>query len=204
VRRTNGTLLVVEDDVDVTRVIMRVIRGALPTAAMSSVWEARDWLSGKRALCGAVLDLGLPDGSGLDVAEELRRADAGLPIAILTSSLDPALINSVQLLHATYICKPAFTGAMQSFLRFAIACEWVSDANVARALAYVGERSGLSLRETQVVAMAATSLPRREVAETLGVSENTVKTQVRSTLDKTGQATLAELVWEVHNVAEGR
>lgn len=37
----------------------------------------------------AVMDLGLPDGDGVDLIGELRRADSGAALLVLSNSLDP-------------------------------------------------------------------------------------------------------------------
>ncbi len=38
----------------------------------------------------AVLDLGLPDGDGVDVIRDLRQAGSGAAVMILSNTLDPA------------------------------------------------------------------------------------------------------------------
>ena len=39
----------------------------------------------------AVVDVFLPDGNGVELVRELRHADPGLPIVILTAGMDPKL-----------------------------------------------------------------------------------------------------------------
>jgi DNA-binding NarL/FixJ family response regulator len=60
----------------------------------------------------------------------------------------------------------------------------------------------LSQREAQILIFAVEGVPRRHMAEVLKVSENTVKTQVRSLLDKVRKETLAEAVWWVRGAVE--
>jgi DNA-binding NarL/FixJ family response regulator len=57
----------------------------------------------------------------------------------------------------------------------------------------------LSAREMDVLAAAVCGVPRSRVAEALGRSENTIKTQVNAVLKKLGQAGLDDAVWWVRS-----
>lgn len=88
----SGTILVVEDDESVGRMVQRCLESAgyhvtLVTCGMEALHQTE--ASQPDAV---VLDLGLPDVSGLDVASHLRRM-AGceqLPIVMLTGRSHPA------------------------------------------------------------------------------------------------------------------
>ncbi|MCW3023093.1 MAG: domain S-box protein [Conexibacter sp.] len=54
-----------------------------------SLTEARTMLSGADVL---VLDLGLPDGDGIDLIPELRRHNPAALVVVLSASLDPAIL----------------------------------------------------------------------------------------------------------------
>ncbi len=54
---------------------------------------------------------------------------------------------------------------------------------------------GLSNRESMILDAAAYGVPRAHLAEVLGVSENTMKAQVRSLLRKLGESTLDDALW---------
>lgn len=58
-------------------------------AQAGSLAEGRDFASnGLGKLDAAVLDLLLPDGNGMELSRELRTADPGLPVLVLTIVLD--------------------------------------------------------------------------------------------------------------------
>ena len=44
----------------------------------------------------AILDLGLPDGSGADLIADLRRASPGMRVMVLSASLDPVGIENAR------------------------------------------------------------------------------------------------------------
>jgi FixJ family two-component response regulator len=56
----------------------------------SSVAGARD--ADAAACCCAVLDLELPDGDGVALAEALRLANESLPVAFFTAGADPSIV----------------------------------------------------------------------------------------------------------------
>lgn len=84
-------ILLVED----TALIRQAI-GALLSRAGHRVHAASDGTSaiamlGRRTFDAAVLDIGLPDISGLVVLEAIRRDLGGLPVVLLTAAIDPAV-----------------------------------------------------------------------------------------------------------------
>jgi len=66
-------------------------------------------------------------------------------------------------------------------------------------VAQVSSDYKLSSREVRILTSVVEGVPRRRLAEVLGVSENTVKSQVRTLLDKLGLATLSDVVWWVRS-----
>jgi two-component system response regulator RegA len=102
------SLLIVEDDA--------VLRGRLARAFRErgfEVREAGDAAAAREAARGdapeyAVVDLRLPDASGLDVVRELMELDAGTSIVVLTGygSIATAL-EAVRLGAVHYLTKPA-------------------------------------------------------------------------------------------------
>lgn len=64
-------------------------------AQAGSLAEARDHAAALR-FDVAVLDLGLPDGNGADLIEELRGSAPGAAVLILSASLDPANLEKAK------------------------------------------------------------------------------------------------------------
>ncbi len=61
-------------------------------AQAGSVAEARSHAAAVR-FDVAVLDIGLPDGSGADLIGDLRAANPGVAVLILSASLDPKILK---------------------------------------------------------------------------------------------------------------
>ena len=78
-------LLMVEDDLDLERALMQ----ALKTENITCQWvrraaDAPHSFAGE-PIDGVLLDLGLPDGSGVDLLKRWRRAGVGVPVIIMTA-----------------------------------------------------------------------------------------------------------------------
>lgn len=99
-------ILLVEDDVSIRSRLLAALREAEFTVDFEvTLEEARAGLARDYDLL--LLDLGLPDGDGLELCRSVRRADRSLPIIILTARDAPG--QRVQGLEAgadDYVVKP--------------------------------------------------------------------------------------------------
>jgi two-component system response regulator DesR len=90
--------MIVEDHADF-RDLMEVLLGRQPDiellAQAGTLAEARDHAA-RFELDVAILDLGLPDGSGADLIADLRRASPGMRVMVLSASLDPVGIEKAR------------------------------------------------------------------------------------------------------------
>lgn len=70
--------------------------------------EARSALRASPPTDGLLLDLHLPDGSGLDLLRDLRkeRATAGLPVLVLTAEGEDRILREARRLGAALVTKP--------------------------------------------------------------------------------------------------
>jgi two-component system OmpR family response regulator len=70
--------------------------------------EARSALRAAPATDGLLLDLHLPDGSGLDFLRDLRRHDrtARLPVLVLTAEGEDRILREARRLGAALVTKP--------------------------------------------------------------------------------------------------
>jgi two-component system response regulator DevR len=144
----------------------------------------------------AVLDVRLPDGSGIDVCRDVRAADPALRCLILTAyddeeALDAAIIAGA----AGYVLKQVRASGLIDSVRRVAAGEYLIDPELGRAASSrlrghgpVGDPrlAQLSARERDVLALLADGLANREIGEILSISEKTVKNYVSSILAKLG------------------
>ncbi|WP_031303698.1 response regulator, partial [Pseudomonas sp. EGD-AK9] len=89
-------VLHVEDDHDLRQVVAEQGRELAEFVAAENLAQARRLLAGP-PFDLVLLDLGLPDGNGLELVEELRRSQPQLPVVVLSASeLDGAQLAKVR------------------------------------------------------------------------------------------------------------
>ncbi len=199
---TKPKLLIVEDDPALGRSIQRGTRAYFDVITKESVEAAFDLIEAGTEIAAAVVDIGLPDGTGFEVVELLRTNDRNMPVLILTGSNDPATINRAHALRVEFVCKPFFSENLAQFVQRTLSGSQYGDRQkLAGVIAEITETQKLSLRESQILAFAAEGIPRSRLADVMGVSENTVKSQVRSLLEKVEKQALSDVVWWVRSRA---
>lgn len=119
-------LLIEDEDID-AMLIERLIRnpsrkGTFEVVRVASLAEATQLMITDQFHV-ALLDLGLPDGDGMESLHILRSVDARLPIVILTGHQDEMLgLQAVMSGAQDFLCKNAISGqALFRVLRYAIA-----------------------------------------------------------------------------------
>ena len=146
----------------------------------------------------AVLDVRLPDGSGIEVCREIRSVDPRIRALMLTSyDDDQALVSSVLAGASGYLLKQLSGEGIVAAIRRVAAGEDLSDHPHAKALrerwASREERDprlkSLSPVERRILDLVADGLTNRQVGDRLGLAEKTVKNYVSSVLSKMGMET---------------
>ena len=139
----------------------------------------------------AVLDVRLPDGSGIDLCRTIRSANPDVQCLMLTAfDDDEASYSAVLAGAAGYVLKDIRgRGLLDGIRRVANGESLVSPGTSRRGgenVAAAQPGTELSLRERQVLDLIATGLTNRQIAERLGLAEKTVKNYVSGLLAKLG------------------
>jgi two-component system response regulator MprA len=102
-------ILVVEDDETVASSVVSALRDqrGMHVQRSANLAEAEESLWGSRPISAMILDLNLPDGSGLEFAQACRRRGSTIPILMLTARDAVAdRVNGLQHGADDYLCKP--------------------------------------------------------------------------------------------------
>lgn len=191
---TRLKLLLVEDQVEMARTILRALKGSAQCEVCTTIAEARSALESAAPYDGAILDIGLPDGSAMDLLEEVRPRRPILPVLFLTGHCEPCLVNRAFALRAQYLCKPARPEDLLAFVRTVGIVVRVEDERARTVIDAYATAIRLSPREAEVVALSAVKeLGRREIAAELGVGLPTLDTHIHSILRKSERVSLQEV-----------
>jgi ActR/RegA family two-component response regulator len=109
--------LVVDDDPLVGRNLARILRPFGEAIVAGTVSGAKALLASHVSWQGLFIDMGLPDGSGLEVLGAARAAFPDVRAMVLTGSTEPELINAVHDLGAHYVVKPVDGSRIERFCR---------------------------------------------------------------------------------------
>ncbi|GHF67259.1 DNA-binding response regulator [Streptomyces mashuensis] len=161
-----------------------------------------------------VMDLALPDGSGIDVTRRLAGDHPGLPVLMLTMSDDDgSLLAALQAGARGYLVKGAGAGEVLHAVRTVAAGGAVFGPETAgrlTALLSGGRRRdagqlfpGLTAREAEVLELIARGQDNRRIARELFLSEKTVRNHVTHIFDKLQVTTRAEAVARARDAGLG-
>ena len=121
-----------------------------------------------------LMDIRLPDGSGVDACRKIKQENDEIRVVMLTSYSDEeAIVGSVMAGASGYLLKQA-TGALLSQFR---------ELSAKQAEA---ELAGLTDRERRMLALIAEGYTNRAIGEVLHLSEKTVRNHVSQLLRKLG------------------
>lgn len=188
------TVFVVDDDVSVRESLGALIADAgyrVEVFVSAETFLARP----RHRLAGClVLDVSLPELSGLELQERLASQDA-LPIIFITGHGDiPMTVRAIKAGAVEFLTKPYGPEIILGAIANAVARSRATLRERAN-LQWLRERhDSLTPRERQVMALVVRGLLNKQVGGDLGISEITVKAHRGAMMTKMGARSLAELV----------
>ncbi len=132
-----------------------------------------------------LLDLRLPDQSGIEVLRKLRGIDPQARVVMLTSAQGEASIyQAIQAGASGYLLKGVEGAALAAHLRHVAAGGRALQPETAEKLANSVAERRLSDREIEVLNLISQGRSNKEAAQMLFVTEDTIKMHVKSILHK--------------------
>ena len=135
-----------------------------------------------------LMDLRLPDGTGLDACREILSNAPQTRIVFLTSYSDEQAVMSTVLAGAAgYVLKDVGHRALVAAIRDAAAGRPILDARITEpVMSRVRKADALSGQEQRVVALVVEGRTNKEIAAALGLSDKTVKNYLSNAFQKLG------------------
>jgi FixJ family two-component response regulator len=142
-----------------------------------------------------ILDVELPDLSGLDLQAELVQSGAAMPIVFLTGHGDiPMSVRAMKAGAVEFLTKPFRKEPLFDAVREALARDGEARKQRSETLDLRNRLETLTPRERQVLALVVTGLLNKQIAGELGTTDVTVKAHRGRVMRKMGAGSLADLV----------
>jgi DNA-binding NarL/FixJ family response regulator len=204
--------------VDDHHVVLDGIRLQLANAAdVEVVGTADTVLDARRRIQAArpdvaIVDVRLPDGSGIELIRDIRSLDPSVACIVFTSyGQDRALFESVVAGAAGFLLKESSPAVLLDGIRRAARGETLIKREVlddlrARARSVprdYGALAGLTPQERRILTYVTRGLTNGEIATELGLAEKTIRNYVSNLLGKLGMRNRTQAAAYVASLREG-
>ncbi len=201
------TVLIVEDRPANMERLVAIVLAAFPGSSITSAGNVAGGVShlrGDTVFELIIIDLGLPDGSGLDLIKEARSRTPDSYVVVATIFDDNEhLLSSLRYGASGYLLKDdseeRLIGQLQGIVNNRPP---ISDRALDQILNHLQEMPGgndaaeLTAREQEVLQLVAKGYSVNKAAEMLGLRTNTVKSYLKAVYAKLGISSRAEATAE--------
>lgn len=190
----NATVFIVDDDAAVRDSLMLMIeQEAIDVLTYSN---GEDFLNtcDVNAYGCLILDIRMPGMDGMQLQQELNRRNIKLPIIFLTGHGDiPLSVKAVKAGAIDFLTKPVTRENLLLSVRSAILESARLITQISHGQDAKSRLADLTEREREVMALAVSGAPNKEIARILGISHRTVEIHKSKIMHKTGATNLLEL-----------
>jgi len=189
-------VFLVDDDASVRRALARLIKSAGHQVQTFS--SAREFLAtktcGEEAAC-LVLDVRMPDLTGIDLQRQLQTLNRNVPIVFITGHGDiPMSVQAMKAGAVDFLPKPVRDTDLLRAIKQALT-RAAHDRTEQNELEDIRRRvEKLTPRELEVMALVVSGLLNKQIAFELGTVEKTIKVHRARVMEKMQAESLAELV----------
>jgi len=189
------TVFVIDDDASVRKGLSRLLRSAgfeVETFASAELFLGREHYDGIGCI---VLDVRMPGIGGIELHDELSKADYHMPVIFITGHGNiPMGVKAMKKGAVDFLAKPFDDEELLQAVGEALERDKQGRAKHAEGLAIRGRLNLLTAREQEVLRYVITGMPNKQIAHELGIAEKTVKIHRGRIMQKMGVDSIAKLV----------
>ena len=190
--------ILIADDHEVVRIGLAALldgQDGLQVVAQAASGDEAVRLARRHRPDVVVMDIRMPDGSGIDACRAITAQRPDVPVIMLTSHADSdALFDSIDAGASGYVLKRIGSAELIDAVRTVASGGSLLDPTMTRRVLdrlrnasrveEAGAFSDLTEQERRVLAHIAAGASNREIAERMGLAEKTVRNYVSSLLAK--------------------
>jgi FixJ family two-component response regulator len=202
---TQPVVFVVDDDAAVRGALESLLKSVGLRAAMFA--SPAQFLQGRRPNVPSclVLDVRLPELSGLDFQAELAKNSIQIPIIFITGHGDvPMSVRAMKAGAVEFLTKPVREQDLLDAIQLALERDRARREQETTVAELRANLETLTPREREVMAYVTAGLMNKQIAGEMGVTEITVKVHRGNLMRKMGARSLAELVRMADALGIGR
>jgi FixJ family two-component response regulator len=194
---------VLDDDLAVREALSSVIRSV--GLRVETFASAEEFLRHQRADAPSclVLDVQLPDGSGLDLPSALDARGDSVPIIFITGhGTIPMSVRAMKAGALEFLTKPFREEDLLAAVEHALERDRAARQDLGEIVALQKRLAALTPRERDVLDLVVTGRMNKQIAAELGTAEQTIKQHRGRVMRKLGVDSVAELVRLVERATE--
>ncbi|MDB6014984.1 MAG: histidine kinase [Gammaproteobacteria bacterium] len=202
-KERSPVVFIVDDDEAVRSSLRLLLKSVgLVPSALGSAREFLDKYDPAQPGC-LVLDVRMPEMSGLELQEQLNLKGAVLPVIFITGHGDvPMAVEAMQAGACDFLQKPFRDQDLIDRIQRALDKDRTNRAALNERTLIRERLQSLTPREREVLAMVTSGKANKVMAADLGVSQRTVEIHRARVMEKMSAASLAQLVRMVMDLDE--
>ncbi|MBP2301167.1 response regulator transcription factor [Azospirillum picis] len=193
--RDTVTVVIIDDD----EAIREALEGLLDSVGL----QARSFASVQQYIDGCppidigcmVLDVRLPERSGLDFQIELAKSRNSLPVIFISGHADvPMSVRAMKAGAFEFLTKPVHHQQLLDAIHAAVTAHRARRDHERGQLTHRARFEALTAREREIALMVVAGRRNKQIADDLGISEATVKLHRGQAMRKMAARSIVELV----------
>ena len=195
---TNPIKLIIADDEMLIRTGLKIMleaSGNVEVLALAESGRAAFEACKEQQPDVVLMDIRMPESNGIEGTKLIKEAFPEVKVLIVTTFQDTEyIVEAVQNGASGYLLKDSSPEAILDGIKVAMSGKVVMDTVISEALltnttvekpaSFDAEKWGLTPREVELIQQVAQGLSNKEIAQTLFLSEGTVKNNISTILSK--------------------